>query len=551
MQLPRASRSALAVCAAAALLGALKLWLVSGAEIAARPEDAFHLLAARDIATMRGLDVFTVWLFVVDRSGLPLRFASELLLLTCALVLALCTLRLRHSAWAATAVFALLIFHPVSFDINDRIDPDTLAAPVLLLTTATFMLQTASQNLGRNVALGSLGGIGLAVAGLAAGRYLTLGVWCLVMGIAVLLNRHRARQPLIIAARPALVTAMLPLGWLIAALLLGDARDRTHLQSDRGSAPSAASTETIQRIASSAAVASAKLAWSWIPEGARDHPLTPDSIRQLYDDVANRRTRLTQWRTALIDGWAFIPGDPLVRAAVRERNGPVHSEAESIVLRPDVVSHYATLSNVPERSGFAITFSMMPALLELELTTTSGYISRLPLSPLMANRRGSLSRMTDVPMRVHIDMRPTRTSASGPSALWEPPPGMTHAIGRGYGAVLLLLLAAAAAGAVFMRRDTLRRAALRLPVRAPEAPPALPLAVPAVFVILQVGAVALLDAVRSPVHGYQLLYPGMLLAGVFPVLLLSYGIRLWRERRLLLHTGPPQKETLVIWNAPS
>ena len=81
------------------------------------------------------------------------------------------------------------------------------------------------------------------------------------------------------------------------------------------------------------------------------------SVRKAFDIVANRRTALTSYDLATLQGWAFL-GDtePIKRVLLRSAKGVTLGVCESMLPRPDVAKAYSDKGavKVPVNSGFSL-----------------------------------------------------------------------------------------------------------------------------------------------------------------------------------------------------
>ncbi|CAN5610183.1 hypothetical protein BH23GEM9_BH23GEM9_23460 [soil metagenome] len=211
-------RRTLLLIAGAALLAAVKLWLVLGDEIVARPADAWYLASAArfywggsfaDDAFL-GLPGYPLWLALVDRTGVPLRIAIELLLIAAALTFAWCVIRLGHGVWAGLLIFAAIIFHPVSFDINNYAHPDTLYAPLALFAISLLMLQYVSRDARAGLPYGVAAGALLAMMWLTRPEASLLWAWLFIFALMVLLANLRRGRALMPALQQAALVAAIP-----------------------------------------------------------------------------------------------------------------------------------------------------------------------------------------------------------------------------------------------------------------------------------------------------------------------------------------------------
>jgi hypothetical protein len=154
-----------------AVFGCLKLWSIAEDEIVVRDhpfDDVWYVTSAAGWywgmpygqAALTRQAAYPLWIAVAGATGLPLRVATELLLLAAAGALALAFLRAGLPQIPSAAVFGAVAFHPFSFYVNSFALPDSLYAPMLLLGTAGMVTLVAR---GFHVAAAILTGTALAV----------------------------------------------------------------------------------------------------------------------------------------------------------------------------------------------------------------------------------------------------------------------------------------------------------------------------------------------------------------------------------------------------
>ncbi len=149
---PRAGRDFLF---AGLLLGLFKLWLVSGDEIVANysPHDALWFIqSAKQRYWLGPYDApfgapsfirppaYPLFIALTKLTGIPLRLSTELLFLTAAFVFALSIIKTGKSRLLAILLYAVIIFHPASFEVNCRATPDSFYASTLLIALACMII---------------------------------------------------------------------------------------------------------------------------------------------------------------------------------------------------------------------------------------------------------------------------------------------------------------------------------------------------------------------------------------------------------------------------
>lgn len=140
------------------LLGILKLLLVNKEEIMALvyPYDDLNYVQAAQSWYWFGHTynymmyihqaIYAFWVALVHASGIPLRVAIELVFLLGAFCLARALLAAGVLWYVCAACFAVTAFHPVSFQLFNRVRPETLYAAVLLFAMAAMIAMWVKRN---------------------------------------------------------------------------------------------------------------------------------------------------------------------------------------------------------------------------------------------------------------------------------------------------------------------------------------------------------------------------------------------------------------------
>jgi hypothetical protein len=160
-------------------LGLAKLWLISREEIVARAEpydDLFYLRAAKEWYWFGSYTnapygtppfirpaVYPLFLAITKLSGIPLRISIELLFLIAAFVFVWTIVKAGLPWFMGILLYAAIIFHPASFELNNLALPTFLYAPVLLLALACMILLLLKQEDPHRLRWAILTGIVLAV----------------------------------------------------------------------------------------------------------------------------------------------------------------------------------------------------------------------------------------------------------------------------------------------------------------------------------------------------------------------------------------------------
>ncbi len=138
------------------LLGLLKLWLISTNEIVAvyHPHDAlWYLHSAKEwywfgpfseapfgTPPFIRLPAYPLFIALVRLTGIPLRISIELMLLIAALVFSASLIKAGQSRIVAILIYTAIIFHPLTFQINNHALSDSFYAPVLLFALAVLII---------------------------------------------------------------------------------------------------------------------------------------------------------------------------------------------------------------------------------------------------------------------------------------------------------------------------------------------------------------------------------------------------------------------------
>ena len=129
----------------------LKIILIGGEEVVARyqPLDDFCqiMAASRGYWFSSGYDwtmyvhlpVYSFWVGFVHVTGVPLRIATELLFLGSSFLFVVSLSRSGVSVFAAVISYALIIFHPASFQIFNYTLPGTLYSSMFLVTLSSIL----------------------------------------------------------------------------------------------------------------------------------------------------------------------------------------------------------------------------------------------------------------------------------------------------------------------------------------------------------------------------------------------------------------------------
>ena len=150
---PRLGAAFVVSCVALALF---KLWLVRGDEVACPGspfDDIWYIQSAKDWYWLRSyrdmpfgtapyirLPAFPIYVALVNLTGIPLRVADELLFVFAAFVFTWVLIKAGLSRFLCVLLYAAIVFHPVSFSVNNMVGTDVFYAPVLLFALAGLIL---------------------------------------------------------------------------------------------------------------------------------------------------------------------------------------------------------------------------------------------------------------------------------------------------------------------------------------------------------------------------------------------------------------------------
>jgi hypothetical protein len=173
---PRLGVAFVVACAALALL---KLWLVRGGEVVCLGspfDDIWYAQSAKDWYWLRSygdlpfgtlpyirLPAFPIYVALVNLSGIPLRVANELLFVFAAFVFAWVLIKAGLSRFLCVLLYAAIVFHPVSFFVNDMMATDVFYAPVLLFSLASLILLFVRREHPRRLRYALASGLSLAI----------------------------------------------------------------------------------------------------------------------------------------------------------------------------------------------------------------------------------------------------------------------------------------------------------------------------------------------------------------------------------------------------
>ena len=139
----------------------LKIILVGGEEVIARYQpfdDFWQILAAGrgywfsssyDWTMYIHLPIYSFWVGVVHVTGVPLRIATEILFISSGFIFVEALRRAGISIFAAIISYALIIFHPASFQIFNYTLAGTFYSPMFLVTLASILLLWINRGRGK------------------------------------------------------------------------------------------------------------------------------------------------------------------------------------------------------------------------------------------------------------------------------------------------------------------------------------------------------------------------------------------------------------------
>ena len=494
----KASRVGVKFLFVSILLGLFKLWLVSGDEIVASysPHDALWFIqSAKQRYWLGPYDAsfgapsfirppaYPLFIALTKATGFPLRISTELLFLTAAFVFAVSIIKAGRSRLLAILLYAVIIFHPASFQVSSRATPDAFYACALLIALACMIILLLKRDDIYRLRYAILTGAVLAILWHIRQESVIILALLVVYGLIAVLTVGVGRKPRsptlrqlgVIVLVPALVILLVTIavntinyakfGVFAADALSGpgfesankallrikpmppvrfvtiprEVRQRAYrvspafqelestLEGPDGRAwasyarsvgieidgeistlyflwafnkaaydigynksPGQAD-QYFQRIADeiNAACADGRLQCRWVfssvldphvqnylpylpasfrrisglffqryePAGAWDERSLPPEVRELFDEMANRRAaNTTPWMVHL-SGWAANPNDNLRKIVIRDQMGRVLASTDQFAPRPDIVSSYAAQDiKIPENSGYSLEY---------------------------------------------------------------------------------------------------------------------------------------------------------------------------------------------------
>jgi len=223
-------------------LAVFKLWLVWTDEIVARASpydqirylemahelDAGRWLGAYDHRTLVREPSYPLWLAAVHRSGLPLRIASELLLLASAAALGAALLGAGLFASGALVVSALVMLTPQSLLVNREVLAAGFYLPLLLLAASGLLLALHSASRGRRLGHAAWAGLALGLAWTARPEKPIVVLLLLAFACLELLRSSRAGLPLLRRAGRLVVLLAPPVAGIALVSSVYAAKNRHH-----------------------------------------------------------------------------------------------------------------------------------------------------------------------------------------------------------------------------------------------------------------------------------------------------------------------------------
>jgi len=244
---------------------------------------------------------------------------------------------------------------------------------------------------------------------------------------------------------------------------------------------------------------------SWDAPG--DQPGTAPRVRQLFDEMANRRADRTGNGRVTIRGWAAAERDPVVRVALRTTWGRVDSlPDEGSAESPGVDSRRARFHFEIEKKARAFRLSAPVLVVERE----SGATTRIPLLP--AIRAPEVRDGVQVTVEAFDETgQEDALHRAVRAALWIAHPFF-------YAGLSALGLLAAGALLLPFRRDRFADPLFGVFLTL------------AALVALRFALLALVDASSFPARSSRYVYPAVSLYGCAIVLLVDQAVRNLRQR---------------------
>lgn len=182
------------------------------------------------------------------------------------------------------------------------------------------------------------------------------------------------------------------------------------------------------------------------PVAPGDSPSIPGQVRDLFDEMANRRTAATApYSMNQVSGWAFNLKDNLRTVLVRDWTGRVLASTDQLTPRPDVASGYAASGlTVPLNSGFYLKYSSdselsanNEVLVFISWSGAEWAVPRTRLPPMVVTHE-SLTYAVDVNKTVVRPLEPRLRVQGFIGATYGPATAVLAYLGLG--SILVLLL---------------------------------------------------------------------------------------------------------------
>ncbi|HEX5034939.1 MAG TPA: hypothetical protein VFW62_10685, partial [bacterium] len=183
-----------AYCFAAA---GFKVWLAAPQAISLGTKNSLqwlYLLVAQELSqghwlgssprlALRFPPGYSFWLSLNHLADIPLRLGMEALLILAAIAFLLALRRLRVPEAVSCLLFTLIVFDPATLTLFQKVSPQTLTWPLLLLAASGYFLSTYAEKTSSKTLLGLLAGLSLAAYWLSQS---SAWVPCLLLGWMIL-----------------------------------------------------------------------------------------------------------------------------------------------------------------------------------------------------------------------------------------------------------------------------------------------------------------------------------------------------------------------------
>lgn len=134
-----------------------QLWFIKAADSMMN----FEWLGSYDKFTLIRPPGYPIWIWLVNTTGIPLRLATELLLLGSSFALIVSLKKAGFPSWLCCLIYFAMIFCPVTIPTNNEAESETLYTPLLYLSLAGLIMMLLTNDSKRAIFYSLLTGIPL------------------------------------------------------------------------------------------------------------------------------------------------------------------------------------------------------------------------------------------------------------------------------------------------------------------------------------------------------------------------------------------------------